>query len=261
VDFDLPVPSQLTPRADFSADGFIAQIEGKGSRFAWEQRDLCPCRSATSRSDRVDCPICKGVGIVWTSVSHTVRGVLTRVKDAAKLFQDFGTEGHGWANLSLRWEHLPAWGDRFTLVDGILLRTELHERAAGTTDALDFPIKSVNMQQIVNGLTQTVVVNVRYLRTQTAGGVGEAAQIVRGTDFDVDEAGLVDWTKGDVSGTAPAVGEEYAVSYIYAPRFVVLEHPNALRQTDTRVGMTSQASQPLPLNVLCRLDWFPQEAA
>ncbi len=247
-------PLETTPRADFDAEQFRKMLWGHGTRFRWEQAELCPCSlDKKISSPRVDCPVCGGRGWHYAD-SQEVRAIISGVKDAPKIFEEYGTYGFAMANLSLPWEWTPGFHDRFTLLDGFMFRQEIVEHKA-TVDRLTFPVLSVSMELYPGGLPAQVERSVRYLRVMAADGTGGPVREL-GVDFVVDSEGRIDWTLGEGLGTAPVIGEPYAVSYYFAPRWVVAEHKFALRQTDAQTETIEQVHQPLPVAVECKLDWW-----
>jgi len=244
----------MTPRTDFRPQEFEVAIEGFGSRLLWEHHEMCPCTIGDD-THNTDCPLCDGRGYYWTT-GQEIRGIVNRMSDAPRLYEDFGRFGFGMASISLHWEHAPGHGDRYTVLDGTMLWQERVTRSSADYDRLTFRIGLMTMDVLRGGLPSSVTFGVRKLIAATAAGVGGAA-LEEGTDFDIYD-GCIDWAKGDVLGTAPPVGRRYAVSYYARPRWTVSEHAHALRQTDTQLKSTQQTHGPLPVSVLCKLDWGTQ---
>ena len=249
----VPRPGDLNPRSDFRPEDFIQLIESRGTRLLWEFGDLCPCGSHGGHNDR-DCTVCHGSGWSYTEHATPIRGIISGMSDAARLVPEFGMFGWGLSRLSFRAEHTPAYHDRFTLLDGAFLRQEVGVRADDDTQRLALPIRSRTLSLVRNGAVQPVRVFARYLRRSTGAMLG-GALLTPGVDFDATAEGLLDWTLGDTLGTAPEVGEKFAISYWASPRYIVKEHGYALRQTDTAWQQPAQVSDALPVQVICRLDF------
>lgn len=257
----LPIPTNLKtrPRADFDPRQFDKMLFGHGSRLLWEQGERCPC-TTDEGSPRTDCPICHGKHWHYHD-SQEIRGIVAQIQDAPRLWEEFGDWGFGVVRISLPWQHNPGYNDRFTLLDGRMLRQEIVTHEA-TADSPYWPIRKTDLTLLVNGRPQTVSVSVRYCRVLDPAGTGIGGPTREiGVDFEVDADGRIDWTLGEGLATAPGIGERYALGYYASPRWVSMEHPFGTRQTDTQSKAVGQQHQALPVLTMARLDWWATKEA
>ena len=256
-------PKKLIPRVDFDLKHYRKMIASHGQRLTWEMAAECPCftlatvqgRAGQGRERRNDCAACSGSGVIYHS-SQEIRGIVTGAAANPDRFRLFGEYASGMISVGLLPEHLPALFDRFTMLDSVLAFRETRVREA-VQEAPRYPIvtRSLSLDD-GNGNGVATDVDVLYCRTaNTDGTVG--AELVRDTDFAVDSQGRIDWTLGDGLGTAPALGDRFAVSYFAHPVYVVREHPHAYR--DTWVGTklpTGPQHTAMPVNAACWLEFM-----
>lgn len=239
-------PGGKIAQINFDMPDFRRLIWSKGWRLTWEQTELCPCmESAESDAGSRSCLVCDGSGFTWHSPTE-VRGIVTGASLNDDLFNRIGPLVSGRLNLTLQPEHLPSRLDRFTALDSTYVFREIAVRGAGVTSALKMPIVRREME-LDDG---PVTVGVTRCRAQTAGGAA-ATPLVEELDFDVIN-GLIDWTKGDVRGTAPAVGKRFAATYYAHPVLVVDDVAYAARDTRDSSSVPAFYQQML-VKVGCKL--------
>lgn len=265
-------PPNMLPRADFNHLALRSQIWTHGMMVTWEQSMVCPCRTmlalptttdeiitATPGEHRPDCDGCKGRGWIYHS-PQPIPALVTRMDETPERFALFGVMAHAVASFTVQPETLPKYMDRFTLLTSVTLY-ELGRRRKATVDVLRYPIAS---RQSVEGAADdnlttpvTTTRRVLYMRRADATGALLANELVDGVDFDVTEAGNIDWSKGVTLGTAPAVGSLYAFCAYIHPRYVVESKPHTTRDTQLAIGLPGQAPKALSVNVMARLEWVP----
>lgn len=263
-------PKKLDPRVDFAPEEFRKEIWAKGLRLRWEMAAECPCGRVLSaggltggtREKRTDCPGCGGRGRVYHS-AQVVPGIVSSADKKPERFALYGEFAHGMVRITLLPEHMPTFLDRFTLLDSVLVYTEVRTRKA-TIESLRYPV--VTRQLALGTLDEPetkVEASVGVLYAARAGldgtlvvdGQGHPVELRQGVDFAVTEAGHVDWTPGDVLGTAPAVGAQVAMHYFAHPVYVVRSHPYGFR--DTVVKTKGEATVVhLPVHADCWLEFM-----
>ena len=72
---------------------------------------------------------------------------------------------------------------------------------------------------------------------------------------EVSVGGSIDWTLGDQRGTAPRVGQLYAITYLYHPRYEVVTFNHAIRDDKSKQKSPDLRIERLPLEIMCKLDW------
>lgn len=258
---------------EFDEAKFRSAFGGMGTRARWDAVCRCPCGGAQSaQSPDLTCATCGGDGyyVHHQQVVRVVCQELSKEFDPLNRLQQIEP---GTAIFAIRGEHVPAVDDRLTFLEGMArIHGMFYRRSslASPLERLRYPIATWTIATMAEGdVTQagTVVnvdVDVIDLRVGKAGVVGAA--LVKGTDFDVTAAGLIDWSKGDVRGTAPAppatgqaIGEPFSVYHHIHPVYRVTEHGQALRPTRHRLK-TGDTVQHLPATVKARLDWLVQES-
>ena len=136
----------------------------------------------------------------------------------------------------------------------MIVSRESQTRTANAIEALRYPIQARTLD-LANG--ETVV---RVLRLQYADANGlsaEANSLTEGTDFfTVTADGELDFSLGDASGTAPAEGQRYSVSYYARPRYYVASHPHTHRDSTRRRKSATESPITLPIQVECSLEFM-----
>jgi len=259
---------------EFDEAKFRSAFGGMGTRVQWDAVGNCPC--GTAQSPNLSCATCGGDGYY---VHHTqiVRAVCSELSKESDPLQRLQPIEPGTAIIGLRGEHVPAVNDRLTFLEGFVRISGMFQRRATLAahlERLRYPVAPWTIATMAEGdvsqmgTTVNQVWDVVDLRVAKAGVVGPA--LVKGSDFTVTAAGLIDWALGDVKtprtspeppGTGQAVGEWFSVYYHAHPVYRVTEHSQALRPTRHRLK-TGDTVQHLPVAVKARLDWLiqPSEA-
>lgn len=256
------VPSGLEiNRADFDVEDFRRALLQEGRRLWWEGANDCPCRQQRTmggktevvEEPRTDCPGCKGSGIVYGSGQQTI-GMLQGVREEQRRYNQFGPNATGYANLTLLPENLPAFNDRFTLIDGARVFSEIRQHLE-TVERLRYPVIT---RTVMTGTgpklnTRTAVsINVLHARGTDATGVLQPTVYTRGTHFEVVN-GSIDWTIGEDEDIAPPVGSHVSFRYLCRPVFIVLDHAYVTRDLFNRnVGELELGQH--PVNVLVMME-------
>jgi hypothetical protein len=199
--------------------------------------------------------MCKGKGYFYHS-SQRVKAGVTSATENPERFRAYGEYATGMVSISLLPEHLPAWGDRFTMINSVLLYRETRVRAAGAITTLKLPVVTRSLD-LVQGATDINVLHAHKANVDGTTDVG--LSLIPGQDFEVTAAGEIDWALGDASGNAPAEGVRFAISYYAHPRFVVIDHPHAFRDTFTKRKNPDEVFAPLPIMCNARLDFLGQD--
>lgn len=254
------------PRADFRPEEFRKFIHNHGLQCVWEQAAQCPCRrkmadvakglgvqnvlSKSTGEARSDCPVCDGRGWLFHSPTDTV-ALFTSGSDNPAILA-MGEAGRGMVLITCLPENLPAFKDRFTLKDSVVVMREGRLRAAGVTiEALRYPVV-VRGIQTANG---DVEIGVLYChKSDSNGATTSGKQLVEGTDFAITDDGRINWALGIANGKAPTVGEWYTVTYYHRPRFVVDNFPHGWRDTRITFKHPESLVVPMPVHVLAKLE-------
>ena len=259
-------PVKLGPRVDFRPEQFRKFFFKAGIDLLWEQAQECPCKRSTSdyaldvtlhvtdqtSEARIDCVKCKGKGYFHHS-PQKVRAIVTSAQEEPDRFRVYGEFATGMVKISLLPEHLPSYGDRFTLSDSVLMFRETLVRSAEAIESTRFPIVTRALD-LSTGESQVGVLNLH--RANPDGTCTDDGALTEGVDFVLTGDGKLDFTLGDALGTSPAENVRYAVSYYAHPRFVVVDHPHAFRDTFTKRKSPVENFRPLPIQCDARLEFL-----
>ncbi len=251
-------PLKVRACADGKPDDWLGEISIHGLRALWEQASPCPCQeNADTEEGRFDCSVCGGTGWEYDT-GMEIKTIVTSVTLRHAPYELFGRFGFGLVYFTMTPEQTPGFRDRLTVLDSAVVVQDLVKRT-GTLDRLRWPVANRSLLLSVSGTPTPVSCSVLRLRRQASDGTA-GPLLELDTDFALDAQGRIDWTKGDVAGTAPPVGASYSVRYFAHPRYLVMEQPHALRDTTTvflsnnRKAVPRQYS-PLPVRALAKLDW------
>ena len=270
-------PKKLRPRLDFDLKLFRDRIYEKGLYLSWEMAAECPCqtiisvgtgtisaytgaglKSGGTGEPNLNCAQCSGTGVIYHS-KQTIRGLVIGAENDFDRFRVYGEYAIGMVGLTLLPEHVPGILDRFTLNDSVMIYKETRKRTAGTVEKLRYPVASRSItvgSQADDTVAATQALSVLYARKATDAGVVVGDELVAGTDFTVNSDGDIDWTLGVTAGTAPTTGQYYAMTYFAHPRYVVMNHPHAFRDTYTAVKSATETLTNMPVKVDCMLEFL-----
>lgn len=247
---------------DFDPTDFENAIERMGYAVTWEHASRCPCRNNPETSQpSIVCPVCDGDG--WEHHSpQPIKAIVDALDTNMDALIAFGTWTFGTARFTVRHEHRPGDRDRYTLTESVLQFSEIRKRSAAVRERLRYPIATIRQDLMVENSAGELVkrpqvpLNVLRLRLMDPATRLPGPVIHRGEDFDVID-GRLDFSRGDLRGTAPGVGALFAVTYYHHPRYVVETIPHAIRDSRVHVPTLAGGTRkhlPLPLTVLAKLD-------
>ena len=266
--FPSRVPQKIRPRVDFNMESYRKLVFAKGVDLTWEQCAECPCyRSTTSFTAdftltestphetgeaRPDCELCGGVGYFWHS-PQTIRAIVSGGSANTEAFAQYGEYARGMIQVSLLPEHLPAFGDRFTMSDSVSVYRETRIKTASNVEGLRYPIKARTLD-LSTGETEARVLRLQY---SDANGLSALAQsLTEGVDFVVTGDGKLDFSLGVALGTTPAENIRYSVTYFATPRYYVADHPHTHRDSRTKLKSATESSLLMPIQVQCTREFM-----
>lgn len=260
------IPNKIRPRVDFDMEQYRKLVFAKGVDLEWEQCAECPCsRSASDFSltviqsttqstgeARPDCELCDGRGYFWHSAQE-IRAIVTAGASTTEAVALYGEYARGMMNVSTLPEHLPAYGDRFTVLNSVRVYRETKIRTNNSIESLRYPIQARELD-LAGGET-----TLRVLRLQYADALGlsqSANTLTEGVDYVVTGDGALDFSLGDASGSAPAEGIRYSVAYFARPRYYVADHPHTHRDSVRKFKSVSESPLALPVQVRCTMEFM-----
>lgn len=259
-------PQKLAPRPDFRPEEFRKRIYSHGLPVKWEQSAECPCSqeagdygftiagggsSSKLTQNRPDCPACKGRGYIYHSAQE-LRAVVTHAKVNDERFGPLGAAeyGRGLIGLTLLPEHLPALGDRFTLLASSIVFREVITTTGAAFERLRYPV-TLRSHDLAGG---AVSFGVRFMIQSDGGGVVDpTATLEEGSAFQVDAGGRIEWL--DLA-QKPVAGVRLSVEYYAHPVYTVLDHPHSTRDTRIQFKAPSEYHQSLPVYAEAGLEFL-----
>jgi hypothetical protein len=266
VNLSVDPPVKIGPVADFDLKGLRKHLYAKGVDVTWEQAAVCPCgvlqgsnmglpvtSTVNTKMRRTDCENCEGRGYYYHS-PLPIRVLMVGYRSNPELFSQIGGEyAKGYASFTAQPEHLIGFLDRFTLTNSVCVFREPRTRTSATVERPKYPIVTRSLL-LTAGLTDVNVLDA--IKAQATGLVDPADKLVPGVDFEITPAGAIDWTLGDLSGKAPAVGSRYSLSYYIHPRFVVQDNPHVARDTHLQKKTPTREHRALVVQAMARLEWL-----
>lgn len=258
-------PDKLNPRVDFNPTELNKMIWNYGLAARWQLWSPCPC--GTSQAASVDCPQCGGTGKYYHS-EQEILAVMINVRKDWKQFEKMNPMEPGTATFIVRGEHVPALGDRITLLTAHMplsivgvRKAPLSADDAPAIETLRYPIlPQVIPVQDAQGNKSERSYGVMFLQAQGTDGL-PGARLVEGTDFTVTDDGEIDWALGDALETTPLPGSMYSIYYRTRPVFQVQEYPFTIRDTMTQRKSDTPAVDVLPVEFVGRLEWLIEGGA
>lgn len=247
-------------RNDFKPGEFTAAIETSGYRVLWEQASRCPCSGNDQTGQpHLNCPVCRRTPGWEYHGGVEIRAIVDGLGRTDQLLATYGERLTGLARVTVRPEHRPSFFHRYTLLDSVMEFSELLTRAEAGPDRPTYPIASTRMRLVVDGELRNLELRVLRLRRMDPASRLPGPLCRLDEDFRITPDGGLDWLPGDARGTAPKPGEAYALTYYCNPRYVVVDLPNAVRDTMVGFKLPDPVHVPLPVETLVRLDYLARE--
>lgn len=260
-------PAKLRPIVQLDPEMLRSEIFTRGLRCLWEQSAECPCTdvldtkssaftyglgsSVTSGQAQEDCPMCNGQGYFYHS-SQEIYALVTAAHGDMERFSVYGEYARAMASFTTNPEHQPQYLDRFTILDTSLVFRDHATRTANAIESLRYPVVR-REHDLEWGVTPRGVLYAHKADGARLGVVG--GELVETVDFDVTTDGKIDWTKGDISGSAPTVGNRYTMTYYCHPVYVVMSFPHSIRATQTKYKRPDFMVQYLSVQSDARLEF------
>lgn len=259
MEFALPPQLIKKGRVDFSELEFRQLIEQKGLPLEWSQAAMCPCSTETeelnldlsnletssfSSSVSVACPHCRGTGKIYHS-PQMVKGVVASA-DTEFVNVRFGGFKDGTVSITVNPEHLPSQGDRFVLVDSVMVYNEVFVYDGAARTATTFPIVSRDM----NLRDGAVTVGVLYMTSAPAPSyITTKVELREGVDFTVDNGEIL-WIN------PPGVKDRITVVHYMNPSYTCVSFPKSVRDSRSILKSDNEFAVPLPVNFNAKLEFL-----
>jgi len=255
-----PQQSLVKTRTDFRIEEFRKLIQQKGLRMQWQQTIECPCFIKTSTSVGMNlievqdidaneagpnssCPSCKGTGFIRHSLQE-IKGIMTSSVGEEKV-EKFGLHRKERCKITLEPEHLPSYGDKFKLLDSVMVKREVVDiDILGQATLSSEPL--TRSLSLAAGQTD---VSILYIYPSDINGQAQLNAEIPLNDITLN-ADVITFNN---PANTPPVGSKLSVSYYYAPTFNVIGHPHTIRDTFVRTNNVEIAS-PMPIQVECIME-------
>lgn len=260
-----PVPQQnlVLARADFRIVEFRKLVQQKGLRLQWEQTVDCPCTIKTNNNFKLDlanisdvsakfaghnqaCPVCNGKGLIRHS-SQEIKGIITNATGDEKNDKS-GIIKKDYVKITLEPEHLPSYGDKFTLKDSVIVWKEI-VNMPNASDSIELQSQLVTRSLLLS--TGVKDVNILYIHRSDSNGLAVLNGEIPETDYIVDLiTNTIQFTN---PLTRPVAGSRLVIAYYTNPTYIVDEYPHTIRDTFVRANNIENFS-PMLVQVQCRME-------
>jgi len=268
----VPAKPNLT-RVDVDPDKQRRFLYQNGLDCVWERAALCPCgvkglsvlgagdlRQALADpatpgdAQTLDpaCPVCFGQGVIYYR-SETIRALALAMQINYQPQGLVGDYAPGFAAITTYPEQQLAYRDRIRVLDAQVTVQDVKLRTAATVEALRFPVVARTLRLTSGDETARTLYAIKTgldWRVPVSGAV-----LVEGVDFSITVDGKVDWSLGDVLGTAPVEGARYSITYFANPHFVVVD-PGFPRSSRTIKKQVTDTAKQLAIRSVCRALWL-----
>jgi len=273
MDFPSVEQSLSLTRADFDLNTFRRLIAQKGLRLEWKQSGECPCQPKSSDNgfdlqdiDDVDsgtgnamaCPVCNGTGIVYHS-EQDVQGIITNA-EGEYLNARYGGYREGLVSITLNPEHLPVFGDRFTIKDSVMLYRETITMVDGQNlYPLRFPVASRTVTLATGEQTHDII----YMAVTdpdtglTVPGNDDIVTRYRGGNQGYIVTGDGKFQRNNLNRLQD--GMRVSLTYFINPSYTVVSYPNSIRDTRIRKKSAVDKHTPMPVRVQAKLEFLELE--
>lgn len=261
----LPIEQEslTSGRVDFNNKEFRKIINQKGLNIRWSATATCACTTkstdlnldlnyvgsgdlGTQNDFNHACTFCTGTGKIYHTVQN-VQGIVTNA-NGEYINATYGGYRDGVINITLNAEHLASFGDRFELIDSVMLYQEIIEDNNQNTLSLRFPIQARTLE-LATGTTTVNVMYCAYTDKTTGLTVGT---LVENTDFTVAN-NTIQWIN------KPANVGRYTFSYFIHPTYTCIAFANSVRDTHIRKKSVQEKNVSMPVRIQCKLEFLEKE--
>jgi len=272
MDFPSVEQSLSLTRADFDLNTFRRLIAQKGLVVQWQQTAECPCQPKSvdrgfdlTDIDDVDsgtgnvlgCPVCKGSGLIYHS-PQDVQAIITSA-EGEYLNARFGGYREGLVSITLNPEHLPVFGDRFTLKDSVMLYRETITMVEGKNIYdLRFPIASRTVTLATGEATHDIIyLHIADKDTGLAVVGGDHTEDWRGPAQGYEITADGKFQRNNINRLED--GMRVSLTYFIHPAYTVVSYPNSIRDTRIRKKSNVDKHVPMPVRVQAKLEFLELE--
>lgn len=260
MQLNTPAQNLKKSRVDFKIEEFRKLIKQKGADLEWEMTVECPCENKSSTDFGLDltsvtdinadssgnnssCPVCKGKGFRRFG-KQEIKAIIAEAGGTEELAK-YGVVKKQTIKITLEPEHLPSYGDRFKLINNVMIKRETVIMPAGDTVELSSPISSRTLL-LAGGETD---VGVMFIQRTDANGLGIDEELNQ-DDIQINADGTLTFLN---PLTTPTEGTKFSISYYANPVYVAVSHPHSIRDTFIRKNNTEVFS-PMVVQIECRLE-------
>lgn len=215
----------MQQRVDFyPVEQFDRLVETKGFPVLWQEATFCYCVDSLSSQPNYDCPICKGLGFIYSSGVETVVA-MTNIQGKQDFLANIGIVERGTAYVTTLSKDLMGYHDRLTFTDFNSKYSQL-----------------LKLEE--NGVTESTHKKVKRVLNLFSEGCPEGGW-VSGTHFKVSEDGWsIEWL--DDSTLADVIGKRLSILYVTSPSYLISDVIHELRATYVQFKRPVPAIDELP---------------
>lgn len=250
----VPNKAKTLGRVDFDIEQFRILMEQKGLDANWIKTTICPCSMPSSDAgmdlfavgditENLDhdpaCTTCGGHGFIRYDEEQIK--IMFTSNSAANQINDYGTSFESGAGVTLLPEHLPSFGDKFSLLNSAIQRSEKLTMSASGLVELGYQAVTRTLD-LATGPEER---NILAVFINDANGTNSFQLQERSYSYDAT-TNRIRFLEGLPGINRPVEGHEFTVVYYTNPVFNVISHPYVIRDTMTfRKGVEKMQSMPV----------------
>lgn len=229
-------------RSDFKTEEFIRVIRQKGRFGVWRKALFCPCNSARSDQPKINCSICDGSGYYYVHPLH-IRAVMGSMDRKTRMLERYGEWLEGSMSVTTEPQFRLGNRDAIELKDTLMVFDELLKKGnrRGIRAQLPTNVDSARYR-IVN------VTAMLYLDADET-----IVHLREKTHYELTADGWIHWLDA-----AKTIAKDTVISirYEFHPIYIVISHPQTLREEISLAKSSTARVIALPINALAKLDYL-----
>lgn len=229
-------------RSDFRNEKFLNLIKQKGYFLVWRKALLCPCVSPETEQPDINCTDCDGSGFIYID-PQDIQGIMSGFDRKDDIYRTPGHWLEGSSQLSVEPQYRLGYRDSVEMKDSVMVFNEWLKK---------------NDREGVRSSLADGVDSARYrILNAVAFAAKDGANLIRLKDdvhFQITSDGLIKWTR--LGNQLLEDGQQISAHYEFHPVWIVISHPNTLRDSVSFFKKKDQTVISLPLRAVVSLDYL-----